>query len=347
MQQTNMKEQANLPELQPAAAQPTAPLGLELHGPRWLARCLTAGKLATSVAERGMDGPATQAGPLNVEVRAHAPVPHETSLEIRAQQGDRSLGSRVLEVDPRDCAALPDAVGLVVVLLARAGAATAAEEAEQAASAPATGTPSTAPRLPPPAAQAPADGERLPLMAAERGAPSEPLRLALAAGASGVSGVLPGLALRLQLEAAVILERLSFRLRGALYWPQEESVAEGSVRVAAGELAADACLALTDWAAARSGLHACVGPRAGLIQASGHGFRAQNNAVRDLRLSAGALLALRVALAEATALRLEGGASRALLSPRLLVQLPDGVKREVSTPVLVSAELGLSIEQVF
>jgi hypothetical protein len=158
---------------------------------------------------------------------------------------------------------------------------------------------------------------------------------------------LPGLALRLHLEAALLRERLGFRLRVGGYWPKREPVAEGSVGFAAGELSADACLALVAWAAARSGLHACVGPRAGLIQAVGRGFRLQNNARLGLRVSAGALLALRVAIAEATALRLEGGASLALLAPRLLVQLPEDQEREVSSPGLGSAELGLSIEQVF
>jgi len=336
-------QQTNVEEPQPAAA-----LALKLQGPRWLARCLTAEKLATSVSKQGIEDPATELAFLNVEVDARAPVAHETSLEIRAHQGERSLGSRVLEVDPRDCAALPDAVGLVVVLLARAGAATAAEEARQAAPVTPADAAGSAAKPSLPAAVPPlADFERLPPLAAETPSAAEPMRLALGTGASGVSGVMPGLALRLHLEAALIRERLGFRLRVGGYWPKREPVAEGSVGFAAGELSADACLALAAWAAARSGLHACVGPRAGLIRAVGRGFRLQNNARLGLRVSAGALLALRVAIAEATALRLEGGASLALLAPRLLVQLPEDGEHEVSSPGLVSAELGLSIEQVF
>jgi hypothetical protein len=339
-----------LAEAQPTnvdEAQPGAALALELEGPRWLARCLTAGKLATSVSKQGSEDTATELAFLKVEVHARAPVAQETSLEIRAQQGERSLGARVLEVDPRDCAALPDAVGLVVVLLARAGAATAAEEARQATWLDPTDDAGSSAKPSPSASAPPVDTERLPPLAADAPPASEPMRLALGAGASGVSGVMPGPALRLHLEAALIGERLGFRLRLGGYWPKREPVVEGSVGFAAGELAADGCLALATWAAAGSGLHACVGPRAGLIRAAGRGFRLQNNARLGLRLSAGALLALRVAIADATALRLEGGASIALLAPRLLVQLPEGEAREVSSPGLGSAELGLSIEQVF
>jgi hypothetical protein len=139
-------------------------------------------------ANGGEDTPAPEAQ-WQVRLRAQPgadPGQATTSLEAEVFAAGRWLGQRTLAVRPRDCGALPDALALVLLLLAR-----------EAPPAP----PPTAARLSPSAA-----GSR-DIRPPGRGS------VELGAGAGLLFGTLPAAAFALQLEAATLSDPISLRLR--------------------------------------------------------------------------------------------------------------------------------------
>ncbi|HEX2675968.1 MAG TPA: hypothetical protein VHM19_04995, partial [Polyangiales bacterium] len=100
-----------------AAAVPAPVIELALQGPEWLERCLTQSALDAGVRAR-----ASSPLPSPLQVRVMTVGEEQDSaqwidIEVSAERGE--LGSRQLEVHAADCAALPNAVAIVVVLLAQ------------------------------------------------------------------------------------------------------------------------------------------------------------------------------------------------------------------------------------
>ncbi|HTU58354.1 MAG TPA: hypothetical protein VMF89_07970, partial [Polyangiales bacterium] len=205
----------------PQARADAAQIALDGELPAQLAGCVTPSQLNESYqralgAYGGED--ASRALQLRAAVTGRAGADAGTTLlQIAAFDADRPLGTRELPVRTDDCAALPDALGLVLALMTR-----------DASPDPAT----TAPQ-PPTAA---ADNRPQPKAAST---PSP--YLALGVGAGVVFGALPSGALSLQLQAATPGERISLRLKAGLLWPQELALAEGFIEMRSYELGLDLC----------------------------------------------------------------------------------------------------------
>jgi hypothetical protein len=314
----------------------------------WLQQCLNEDTLnasLTAAAERDRSFQ-LQASGLRVELsvsagsdpeiapnlRAARP-DHVLNFTIRAWRGREVLGSRALSVQETECAALPDAVALVVLLLARNAGST-----EEAA------PPSTA-GLP-----AAPDSETPPGLTAAlepRAAPDTQL-FGIGAGASAVLGVLPSTALAVQVAAETAPAWFGVQLRGTLLWPQTRTIAEGSVRFEGYRLGLLGCLAWGPEPSSRLDLRACAGPAASWLRASGRGFSLRNDATTKLAIHAELQLQAAWALVGATWLRIHAGAGVALQRPRFLLAVGDSTEvRELPSPSVVAGELGFSLVQIF
>lgn len=245
-----------------------------------------------------------------------------TLLQIAAFDADRPLGTRELPVRTDDCAALPDALGLVLALMTR-----------DAPPPP----PAALPKPPPTAAAAP----RPPT-------PPAAAHLALGIGAGAVFGVLPSGALALQLQAAIPGERLSLRLKAGLLWPQEIALAEGFIEMRSYELGLDVCAGLPWPGWPRLWLRLCGGPRVALMVGRGRDFNVDNLSANEWAVYVGLAPELALRLATATWLQLGAGGALAAVRPRFQVGIDGGQQVvELKDPGLLRGELGLSLVQIF
>ncbi|HKU39218.1 MAG TPA: hypothetical protein VJR89_13750 [Polyangiales bacterium] len=316
-----------------ARAQAT-PIDLELDrtAPDWLPRCLSEASLSARYQVAREAGAST--APLAVQVRVVSQsAGQDATLEIRAANAVRSLGARALPVSARDCAAIPDAVALVLVLLSRSAQAEAPPEE---------------PSPPPPAAAAPV----APPPASEPAAPEPPsapgTQLQFGLGALFMFGQLPRPAFGATVEAELLFAVPSLRLRGAVLWPQTELAAEGSVRFSSYELALDGCLRTEVTSRPRLELRMCAGPHLGLMHAESSGFQLQNYRPVDVTLHLGAGPEAALELAKYAWLRAGAGAAIALFRPRYVLDVPDAAERQyVWEPGLVRAELSLCLMLIF
>lgn len=164
---------------------------------------------------------------LRVAVQSDAGSEPDTQLlKLTASAAGRALGSRELQVRAADCHALPEALALVLALLAR----------------------DAAPALPLPAAAQATDTSEPRAKPTREPAPRE--QIALAAGAGAFFGVLPSAALALQLQAATPGELLSLRLKaGMLRTVPTPSAAQWSSTQAATSTATAARISSSAWSA--------------------------------------------------------------------------------------------------
>jgi hypothetical protein len=259
-------------------------------------------------------------------------------LQIAAFNADAALGTRELPVRTDDCAALPDALGLVLALLARDAA--PAPPAAPVSAAPASAAASSS--LQPSAAEQTAPRPQRPP------APARSPHVALGIAAGAVFGVLPSAALALQLQAATPGDRLSLRLKAGLLWPQEHSLAEGFIQTRSYELALELCGGLQWPGWSRLWLRLCAGPRVGVMHGRGRDFGVQNLSASEPLVHLGLTPELALRLASGTWLQLGAGAALAIMRPRFQVAV-DGGRRivELPHPALLRGELGMSIVQIF
>lgn len=253
------------------------------------------------------------------------------SLELEAFSAGRSFGQRTLEVRSRDCAALPDALALVLVLLAQEAGPGAVEPQLTAAE---------------PAAQQ--EREPIPAPAPRAHGATSAGSLAVGVGAGVSFGVLPSAAFGLSLQASTLSEPVAFRVRASFLWPQELAVAEGRVLMRDYELALEACPGAQLDSRPRIALRLCVGPRLGLFHARGRDFDVQNERATEFLMYLGVTPEASLALAEGTWLQLSAGVAFALVRPRMGVAFDGGRRwRELSAPDWLRAELALSLVQIF
>lgn len=306
-------------------------LELEAELPEDLRGCVSAERLCASyqAALAANNGERALAPIWRVQLRAadEAAEAGVRSLALAAFSRQRSLGQRTLAVRSRDCAALPDALAWVLVLLA-----------EEAGVQP----------PPPTAAVAQAvDSDAKPTPVANQ-APESKRAFALGAGAGVSFGVLPSAAFGLQLQGSLLSEPVALRARAAFLWPQELAVAEGYVRMQSYELALEACPGTQLGARPRIALRVCVGPRLGLLVARGRDFAIQNEHAAEFLLYFGVTPEASLALAGATWLQLSAGAAISLVRPRMGVAFDDGMRwMELSALHWLRAELMLSLVQNF
>jgi hypothetical protein len=235
-------------------------------------------------------------------------------------------------------------VALVLVLLSRH----AAQEPPPSAAAPEAQPPpqaaAPAPPPPPPPAPPPTTAEAPQAQPAREGG----LRVEVAAGALMMLGMLPEVAFGVSLDAELVFGAPSLRLRAALLFPQSETVAEGSVRFSAYELALDGCLGTSVADNPRIGLRICAGLRGGLVHAASEGFALQNNQPIDPSLYLGLGPEARLGLTDWASLQLGVAAAIGLFRPRYVLRLQEsGMEVEVAEPSLVRGELDLCLVLIF
>ncbi|MET0388723.1 MAG: hypothetical protein ABW321_22315, partial [Polyangiales bacterium] len=318
-----------------ALAEP-ADVALDAALPAPLAACVTAAQLSASyqraLAANGISGSPRQ---LRVAVTNRPGIQRGTTLlQIVATDAGRPLGTRELPVSTGDCAALPEALGLVLALLTL--------EPEPVSVAPAT-QPTAA------ATTAPQPLETKPSRRPARPRVSTPgAHVALGVSASAVFGVLSSVAPALQLQAATPGDRLSLRLKAGLLWPQERAIEEGFIATRSYELALELCAGWPWPGWPQLWLRLCGGPRIGVMLARGRGFEIANLSNTEYLVHLGLTPELAFRLARATWLQCGAGASLAVARPVFRVAIEGGQRiLELPYPQAVRAELGLSIVQIF
>jgi len=313
-------------------------LTLAVDGPAWLHECLAQAKLQASIEARAAALPP----PLWVRASADAAQGAQpTQLTIQVADAGGELGTRSIEVQPGDCAALADAVAIVVLLLAQQPAGDPASSAPAGRGAPpaAPGPPAVPPPVGAPAVRPPPDSTEV----------DPERRAALSSGMELMFDVLPNPGLGLFVEGALIVgaqAAVAVRLRSLL--PQSRGIAEGSVQFAFYELSADFCVGSLDYDSTRIGLRLCLGPSAAITTANGSGFALQNRNEVDGMASLEGRAGMSLGLARSTWIRLEAGARLAALRPQFYVRLADGLaQRLVHAPGLLQTTVGLGLVQLF
>src|SRR5690349_19760545 len=283
------------------AAAPAPALELALQGPEWLERCLTQSALDAGVRAR-----ASSPLPSPLQVRVMTVGEEQDSaqwidIEVSAERGE--LGSRQLEVHAADCAALPNAVAIVVVLLA--------QSSEPAQPPPASRPAGTAPE-PTPVARA-----RAPLAEID----SEPYwRVAVGAGVGLAIELLPSTAGSAHVRGELNLaDHWIAVLQLEVPLPQTLAVEEGEVSFAAYALSADVCAGARDRGQSPLLLRACAGPAAALVHAQGDGFLLDNRNQNEVMLAFAARAELAAAVAPFSRIVLQAGGGVAALRPRFLL----------------------------
>lgn len=300
--------------------------------PRDLERCVSAQQLCQSYQEaaaaNGGLGETLPVQQWEVLLRGHAAGSSgELTIELDAVADGRALGQRTLAVRRSDCAALPDALAWVLLLLA-----------QDAVSSPPS----------PPIVQVVEDIEPLPPSAAVAPPQASLGALELGAGAGIWLGALPSSAFALQLQAAVPSEPIAYRMRVTFLWPQQLDIAEGSVLMRDYELTIEACPGLQLQTQPRLALRACAGPRFGLVYARAQNFALQNDQTTQFLLYFGVVPEASLALGPTTWLQLNAGAAVGLVRPRIAVAFGDGQSRTVLSALRwLRAELMLSLVQIF
>jgi hypothetical protein len=303
-----------------------ASVGLDLQGPSWLQRCLTRPELESGVHARA-SGPLPNA--LRVRVTASGDDEATTqwiAIEVGAERGE--LGSRELEVHAADCAALPNAVAIVVVLLA--------QSAEPAATLPPPDTP-------------PEPRDRSPPKPAAFGAEPEPYwRAAVGAGVGLALELLPASAASVHVRGELNLWDAAVAvLQAEVPLPQTLYIEEGAVSFAAYALSADLCAGSRDRGTSAITLRGCAGPAVALLQARGSGFRLDNRNEIKPMLAIAAHAEAAAAVAPYSRIVLQGGGGIAALRPRFLLHHADRSLHPVHTPGLFYATLGVGFVQMF
>lgn len=307
---------------------------VEVQGevPPALSGCVTEQRLCTGYL-RALVANSGDAEPhvVPLQVRFGGPASDATRLELDVFSDGQWLGRRVLSIRANDCAALPDALALVLVLLA--------QQAELGPD-----SPPSAAALSPPSPEPAAAAER----PAEDPQPSVSGHLSLGAGAGLFIGALPSAALALQLQAATLAQPVQVRARATLLWPDEQRIAEGYVRMHDYELALEACVGSSFYAASWLSLRVCGGPRAGWMFVRARDFALRNDAATEFLLYLGVQPELGLALGPRTALQLGIAAALALIRPRFGVGLQSGERvSALASPSAIRAELSLTLVQIF
>jgi hypothetical protein len=317
----------------PASAQ--TPIVLDSQLPKALQRCVSTERLQASYArarDRHAEASESQdTRALRVELRSQDDTRAEvTQVELRAFRGARYLGARVLPIRAQDCSALPETLALVLDFLSRS----APPEPDNPPDAP-----PAIPLVPQPIA---AD---LTEPAPPPPHPSAENEWAVGLGMGAFFGALPQTAAALQLLAALRIPRIELRVHATVLWPQESSIAEGSVDMSAYELALEGCptLQLEPWA-----LRLCFGPRFGIVRASSRGFAVRNRGPTEFSLYLGAVPEVAFAVTATTWLQLTAGIALALQRPKFVVQFqaPDP-SLQLDGPSALRAEIGLNVVQIF
>lgn len=310
-------------------------VGLDLQGPPWLQRCLTRPELESGVRARA-GGPLPNA--LRVRVTASGDDAGTTqwiAIEVGAERGE--LGSRELEVHAADCAALPNAVAIVVVLLAQSAEPAAASVRDAGAATPAPPDVSTTPRDQPPPKPAAFSAE------------SEPYwRAAVGAGVGLALELLPATAASVHVRGELNLWDAAVAvLQAEVPLPQTVYIEEGAVSFAAYALSADLCAGSRDRGTSAITLRGCAGPEVALLQARGSGFRLDNRNEIKPMLAIAARAEAAAAVAPYSRIVLQGGGGIAALRPRFLLHHADQSPRPVHAPGLFYATLGVGFVQMF
>jgi len=288
--------------------------------PPQLASCVTPAQLNESYqrarsAYGDADTPA-QDVQLRAAVTSRGGPDATTLLQIAAFDADRALGTRELPIRTNDCAALPDALGLVLALMTRD------------------------------AAPAPAPEHAVDPQSQATKYPTHYLALGITAGA--VFGTLPSSAFSLQLQAATPGDHISLRLKAGLLWPQRRPLAEGSIEMRSYELALELCGGVPAPVWSRLWLRLCGGPRIALVLGRGRDFAVENSSADELAVYVGLTPEVALQLAPATWLQFAAGAALAALRPRFQIGIESGRRSvELAYPALLRVDLGLSVVQIF
>lgn len=312
--------------------------------PAALRGCVAAAQLCVSyrraLADHATAGARIPGLGWHVDLRGQAdPQTSAFSLEMDAFAAGQLQGRRTLSVHAQDCAALPDTLGLVLVLLG--------EEVQRAAT-----TGDAASLSPAPSASALShadrrgDGHEATNQTRARQAPAAQLELGAALGF--YIGVLPSTAPALQLHAATLHGPIPLRLGAAWLWPQTWAIAEGHVQMRDYELSIDVCPVL-HWARGLGfALRLCAGPRLGVVDARSRGFTIRNEHTALFYLYVGLLPEISVALSTTSWLHLDAGAAVALVRPRFTVGLDGGTRRTtLDTFTPLRAEIMLHLAHFF
>jgi len=318
-----------------STASAQTPIVLDSQLPKALQRCVSAERLETSYArarDRHTEAPDSQdTRALRVELRSQDDTRAAvTQVELRAYRGARYLGARVLPIRAQDCSALPETLALVLDFLSRS----APPEAD------------TPPDTPPPSPPIPQP------IAADTTEPSPPppqpateAQWALGLGIGAFFGALPKTATALQLLAALRIPQIELRVHATVLWPQERSIAEGSVDMSAYELAVEGC---PTWQRDPWALRLCFGPRFGIVSAASRGFAVRNRDPTEFSLYLGALPEVAFAVTPTTWLQVTGGIALALQRPKFVVQFQGlDPSLQLDGPNALRAEIGLSLMQIF
>jgi len=311
-------------------------IALDAQLPAQLAGCVTPPQLNQSylraLAAHGGEQGRDEGPPLRAAVSYRQSDEASTILlQIALFRAERAVGMRELPVRTEDCAALPDALGLVLALLAR-------DAGPQR-------TPAAAP-VALPSTQIAVDEPPEPPSRPSEPAPSAHVSVGVSAGAA--FGVLQSAALALQLSAATPGEHLSLRLKAGGLWPQEHAVGEGFVEARSYELGLELCGGLPWPGWPRLWLRLCGGPRVGVMLARGRDFSVDNLRARELLVYFGLTPELAFRLASATWLQLGMGAALAAVRPRFQIAVNGGRPiLELSDPALARVDLMLSVVQRF
>lgn len=314
----------------PGAQAEASQIVLDAELPAQLAGCVTSTQLNDSY-QRALRAYGGEDAAKDMQLRAAVTgragaAPGTTLLQIAAFDADRPLGTRELPVRTDDCAALPDALGLVLALMTR-------------------DAPQPPPRAAPPA---PAELQAQPLAASRLSTAQPTAHVALGIASGAVFGVLPSGALALQLQAATPGDQLSLRLKAGLLWPQEIALAEGFIEMRSYELGLDACAGLQWPGWPRLWLRLCGGPRIALVVGRGREFNVDNLSANEWAVYLGLVPELAVRLATATRLQLGAGAALAVARPRFQVGIDGGRQVvELKDPGLLRGEVVLSLVQIF
>lgn len=327
------------------AQAPAGPrIQLEAKLPRSLKRCVSAEQLEASYERARQTRVAADTqiredpAEFQVQLRSLGASGGATQIELAAQSGARSLGTRVLPVRADDCKALPDTLALVLWLLSQS-----AEPAPE---------PPPPPPAPPPAA--PAVAPRDPEVPPGQGPPPPPppsapstTHLGVGLGGALALGVLPRAALQLQLLAVLRVPVFEGRLRAAVLWPQTMGVAEGRVAMRSYEVALEICphWQVSDEPALE--LRGCLGPRFGLLRATSTGFAVQNPSNTELLVYAAATAEAALAVSESSWLQFAAGLGIAFRRPRFVLNFESAQPpMPIDGPELWRGEIGLSFVQL-
>jgi hypothetical protein len=252
--------------------------------------------------------------------------------------GETSSARKTRELSAATCAELADAAAMAIALTVRSidgdgdGQARPAPEGNSPRRPPSTDR-SSSTAVPPLAAAPDATVKRVAFGAS----PSERMRAAVAIGAIGDAGSLPGVGAGLELSGWVQLRAVRLAASGALLAPRDKHLSDGSggtFQIAFGALEVCAPRAL-----GQSTFFACGGFELGYLWAEGIGVTRPRQG-GSLWEAARAEVGLALVLGPNLALVMRGGASVPLARPDFAL----GGQTSVHQPSSLVARLGLGVE---